>query len=61
MKKMSETEIRELLEEFDEQAPPIEALSGYDRMDAWIEWLKVRLGCPTVEQLEVRIGMKILE
>jgi hypothetical protein len=60
MKKMSKREMNKLMDEFDEVAPPIDELSGYERVDAWIEWLKVRLECPTIEQLEVRMGMKIL-
>ena len=61
MTKMTDAEIKILMEEFDKQAPPIEELTGCDRVGAWIEWLKARLDCPTIEQLEVRMGMKILQ
>ncbi len=61
MKKMNRTEIKELMDEFDRTSPPIEELNGYKRVSDWIEWLKVRLDCPTIEQLEVRMGMQILK
>lgn len=60
MKKMKSTEIKKLMSEFDQAAPPLEELNGYDRVSVWIEWLKVRLDCSTIEQLEIRMGMKIL-
>jgi hypothetical protein len=61
MKKMKKKQFKALMDEYDTIAPPIEELSGYDRVDAWIEWLKLRLECPTIEQLEVRMGMTILK
>jgi hypothetical protein len=61
MKKMKSTEIKQLMNEFDQVAPPLEELNGEDRVSAWIDWLRVRLDCPTIEQLEVRMGMTILD
>lgn len=58
---MTDDEIEQLLEEFDTQAPSLEELNGDERIGAWIEWLKVRLNCPTVEQLEIRMGIQILK
>lgn len=61
MKHMKPKEMKELVAEFDQVAPSLEELNGYDRVAAWIDWLKVRLDCPTLEQLEIRMGMKILK
>lgn len=61
MKKMTNREMKLLMKEFDQVAPPIAELSGYERVDAWIDWLKVHLNCPTIEQLEIQMGMTILK